>query len=166
MTTPLKELVAEVELLSAQATEGPWYEEAASGDRNLITAIKSGDVGVTDKWVDAVFIAALRTAWPDVVRGIDSLRAEVDGTNEAFAAVVEKKQEAERKAAILESSQRIILDQRDKAVRERNLLLERIREIAEVPCSTRHGRTPMRCFPRDKCTFCRCRDLLDQLGGG
>jgi hypothetical protein len=53
-----------------------------------------------------------------------------------------------------------------RGVREKLAAAEkRIREIAEVPCVEHPSskRTPMRCFPKDRCTFCRCREAVAQF---
>lgn len=44
-------------------------------------------------------------------------------------------------------------------------LRERVQDIADVPCVDDWGRHPMRCFPLDRCTFCRTRELLEPTRG-
>jgi Lar family restriction alleviation protein len=38
-------------------------------------------------------------------------------------------------------------------------LERRLSEMAEVPCVKKWGRHPMKCLPKDKCSFCRAREL-------
>lgn len=43
------------------------------------------------------------------------------------------------------------------------LLVERLRAMSEVPCVDDWGRHPMRCMPRDPCSFCRARATLEAV---
>jgi hypothetical protein len=36
----------------------------------------------------------------------------------------------------------------------------RLREMAGVPCVKHWGGKPMKCFPTDRCSFCRARALM------
>jgi len=48
---------------------------------------------------------------------------------------------------------------------ERDRLRERVQATADVGCvnSPAGRRWPMKCLPRDKCSFCRAADLLESL---
>lgn len=50
-------------------------------------------------------------------------------------------------------------------MREIVLLRDRVVAASEVPCVSAWGRHPMRCFPKDKCTFCRARQALGAREG-
>lgn len=51
-----------------------------------------------------------------------------------------------------------------RALLKRHDALEaRVMSLAEVPCV--RVPPPMKCFPRDPCSFCRARALLEELDG-
>jgi hypothetical protein len=40
--------------------------------------------------------------------------------------------------------------------------IDRVKSVADIPCVRSWGRQPMKCFPHDRCSFCRCRALIEE----
>ena len=59
----------------------------------------------------------------------------------------------------------VYLEERARLVAERDRLRERVQATADVGCvnSPTGRRYPMKCYPKDPCSFCRARALLDAL---
>ena len=59
----------------------------------------------------------------------------------------------------------VYLEERARLVAERDRLRERVQATADVGCvnSPAGRRYPMKCYPKDPCSFCRARALLDAL---
>ncbi len=112
--------------------------------RALIGRTFSFEVAPGDD-TSARIILAASGALPRLLATIDALRAELADTHQRLEC-----REVERDAARL------------RALRAE----QRIREIAEVPCAKHpvHREDPDACAPADRCTFCRCRAFVGQLG--
>ena len=76
------------------------------------------------------------------------------------AASEEQSREMARALLSRERERSAYLDANEEYEREMRRLLDRLIEISEVPCVKRWGTTPMKCLPKDRCTFCRTRELL------
>jgi hypothetical protein len=40
--------------------------------------------------------------------------------------------------------------------------IDRVKSVADIPCVRSWGSQPMKCFPHDPCSFCRCRKLMEE----
>lgn len=76
---PLSQLIAELEALNAQATPGPWtfdahLAEITAGPGRYVIESDGGVYGVPGQNdANLAFIAAFRSAWPEIVSGVEEL---------------------------------------------------------------------------------------------
>lgn len=71
----------ELKRLDAEATPGPWYDEACSGDSYRVGNIDK-DVAWLNRWPDASLVAELRSALPQIIRELEAGRALAESVRE------------------------------------------------------------------------------------
>jgi len=112
-------------------------------------------VGVMNPWED------VKDEWTPAIRAAHPTRSD---SHEEYATAMHMVGHRHSKGELVALVNWLLVE-RARLVAERDRLRERVQATADVGCvnSPTGRRYPMKCFPKDPCSFCRARTLLETV---